>query len=99
MALKKSQDPNPYPHKFHVTSSISAYIDKYGADGKIPDGTKLEGATESLSGRVHNIRTASSKLLFYDLHGEGKKVQIMASQQYVKLELMFSPFILFQRCR
>ncbi|KAF9045745.1 lysine-tRNA ligase [Hymenopellis radicata] len=81
MALKASQDPNPYPHKFHVTSSISAYIDKYGADGKIPDGTKLDGATESLAGRVHNIRTASSKLLFYDLHGEGKKVQIMASQQ------------------
>ncbi|KAF8893632.1 lysine-tRNA ligase [Infundibulicybe gibba] len=82
--LKATQAPNPYPHKFHVTRSITSYIEAYGTEGKIPAGTKLEGATESLAGRVHNIRTSSAKLRFYDLHGEGKKVQIMASQQDAK---------------
>ncbi|KAF7350517.1 Lysine--tRNA ligase [Mycena venus] len=79
--LKQTQNPNPYPHKFHVTRSISSYIDTYGPEGKIPAGTKLDGVKESLAGRVHNIRASGAKLVFYDLHGEGKKVQIMASQQ------------------
>ncbi|KAJ7220612.1 lysine-tRNA ligase [Mycena pura] len=79
--LKQTQSPNPYPHKFHVSRSISTYIDTYGPEGKIPAGTKLDGVQESLAGRVHNIRASGAKLVFYDLHGEGKKVQIMASQQ------------------
>ncbi|KAJ7291449.1 lysine-tRNA ligase [Mycena rebaudengoi] len=78
--LKATQSPNPYPHKFHVTRSITSYIDTYGLEGKIPAGTRLDNE-ESLAGRVHNIRSSGAKLVFYDLHGEGKKVQIMASQQ------------------
>ncbi|KAJ6631217.1 lysyl-tRNA synthetase [Mycena sp. CBHHK59/15] len=82
LALKdKSSKVNPYPHKFNVTRSITSYINTYGPEGKIPAGTKLEGVQESLAGRVHNIRASGAKLVFYDLHGEGKKVQIMASQQ------------------
>lgn len=84
-ALKASQNPNPYPHKFNVTSSITSYIDTYGPEGKILSGTKLEGKTESLAGRIHNIRSSGSKLVFYDLHGEGKKVQVMATQQCVSV--------------
>ncbi|KIK69907.1 hypothetical protein GYMLUDRAFT_212825 [Collybiopsis luxurians FD-317 M1] len=79
--LKDTQKPNPYPHKFHVSRSISSYIDTYGPEGKISAGSKLEGVKESLSGRIHNIRSSGQKLVFYDLHGEGKKVQIMATQQ------------------
>ncbi|KAM6501522.1 lysine-tRNA ligase [Amanita muscaria] len=81
LQLKESQSPNPYPHKFHVTRSITDYIDTYGPDGKIPAGNKLQDIKESLAGRIHNIRASGSKLVFYDLHGEGKKVQIMATQQ------------------
>ncbi|KAJ3787624.1 lysine-tRNA ligase [Lentinula aff. detonsa] len=79
--LKETQDPNPYPHKFHVSKSISSYIKTYGPEGKIAAGTKLAGEVENLSGRIHNIRASGQKLVFYDLHGEGEKVQIMATQQ------------------
>ena len=79
--LKANQSPNPYPHKFHVSSSLKSFVEKYGVDGKISPGTKLEGVTESLAGRIHNIRASSAKLKFYDLHGEGTKVQIMATEQ------------------
>jgi lysyl-tRNA synthetase class 2 len=80
--LKKTQSPNPYPHKFHVTRSITSYVDTYGVPDKVPPGTKLDlGIIESLAGRIHNIRASGSKLIFYDLHGEGNKVQIMATQQ------------------
>ncbi|TFK64828.1 lysine-tRNA ligase [Pluteus cervinus] len=79
--LKATQSPNPYPHKFHVSRSITSYVDKYGPDGVIAPGAKVEKVTESLAGRIHNIRASGAKLRFYDLHGEGKKVQIMATQQ------------------
>lgn len=83
--LKKTQKPNPYPHKFHVSRSLTDYVELYGKEGKIASGAKVEGVTEALAGRIHNIRASGSKLKFYDLHGEGLKVQIMASQQYVLL--------------
>ncbi|KAF9264605.1 lysyl-tRNA synthetase [Marasmius fiardii PR-910] len=79
--LKETQKPNPYPHKFQVSRSITSYIEVYGPEGKIAKGTRVEGVEESLSGRIHNIRASGSKLVFYDLHGEGKKVQIMATLQ------------------
>ena len=81
LALKESQNPPPYPHKFHVSKSLVRYIEEYGPEGKIPSGTKLDNVTESLAGRIHNIRASGNKLVFYDLHGEGVKVQIMATQQ------------------
>jgi lysyl-tRNA synthetase class 2 len=79
--LRETQSPNPYPHKFDVSISITSYIDQYGVEGKIAPGQKLHSRTESLAGRIHNIRASGQKLRFYDLHGEGKKVQIMATMQ------------------
>ncbi|RDX41083.1 lysyl-tRNA synthetase [Lentinus brumalis] len=81
LKLKETQSPNPYPHKFHVTTSITDYIEKYGAEGKIQPGQKLEGVKEQLAGRIHNVRASGQNLRFYDLHGEGVKVQIMANKQ------------------
>lgn len=79
--LRETLNPNPYPHKFDVTSSVTNYIETFGAEGKVPPGQKLEGVAVSLAGRIHNIRASGQKLRFYDLHGEGKKVQIMATLQ------------------
>ncbi len=79
--LKETQNPNPYPHKFDVSLSIPHYIERYGSEGQIKAGEKLESKIEALAGRIHNIRAAGQNLRFYDLHGEGKKVQIMATKQ------------------
>jgi lysyl-tRNA synthetase class 2 len=89
--LRETQSPNPYPHKFDVSTSLTSYIDKYGAEGKIQSGQKLEGVTEALAGRIHTIRDFGQKLRFYDLHGEGKKVQIMAALQDAKDQDSFIP--------
>ncbi|KAF7782972.1 hypothetical protein Agabi119p4_2348 [Agaricus bisporus var. burnettii] len=79
--LKQTQNPNPYPHKFHVSMSITEYVEKFGPEGVVAPGSKLQDPVVSLAGRIHNIRASGAKLKFYDLHGEGTKVQIMASQQ------------------
>ncbi|EIN11481.1 lysyl-tRNA synthetase [Punctularia strigosozonata HHB-11173 SS5] len=82
--LRETQQPNPYPHKFDVSISVPLYIKAYGPAGKISAGEKLKGTTEAIAGRVHNIRVSSKKLIFYDLHSEGQKVQIMATAQDAK---------------
>lgn len=66
-----------YPHKFNVSISISAYIEKYSS---LNDGLRLNDIVQ-VAGRIHNIRQQSKGLIFYDLHGEGLKIQIMASSQ------------------
>ncbi|KAI0266668.1 hypothetical protein BC834DRAFT_872945 [Gloeopeniophorella convolvens] len=79
--LRETQNPNPYPHKFEVSRSLTSYIEKYGPEGVIKVGEKAQGVTEALAGRLHNMRASGAKLRFYDLHSEGKKVQIMATLQ------------------
>ncbi|KAH9978896.1 lysyl-tRNA synthetase [Lactifluus volemus] len=81
LKLRETQSPNPYPHKFEVSRSLTSYITKYGEEGFINPGERVEGVTEALAGRIHSIRSSSQKLRFYDLHSEGKKVQIMATLQ------------------
>ncbi|PCH35949.1 lysyl-tRNA synthetase [Wolfiporia cocos MD-104 SS10] len=81
LKLRETQSPNPYPHKFQVSIGIPDYIKEYGSEGKIEPGGKLEGVEEYLTGRIHNVRASGQALRFYDLHGEGMKVQIMANKQ------------------
>ena len=87
LGLRQSRKPDPYPHKFNVTMSLTDFIAKYesttspGTSHKPTEGAagKNEEHLISVAGRIHNVRASSSKLRFYDLHGEGVKIQIMAS--------------------
>ncbi|KMT15777.1 hypothetical protein BVRB_3g057520 [Beta vulgaris subsp. vulgaris] len=87
---QKAAGINPYPHKFHVTLSIAGYIEKYGG---LNNGDHLEDVQVSLAGRIMSKRASSSKLFFYDLHGSGAKVQVMADARTSDLdEVEFSKF-------
>ncbi|XP_039066842.1 lysine--tRNA ligase, cytoplasmic-like isoform X4 [Hibiscus syriacus] len=75
LAAQKAEGKNPYPHKFFTSMSIVEYIDAYGSLG---NGEHIEDVAVSLAGRIMSKRASSSKLFFYDLHGGGAKVQVMA---------------------
>ncbi|KAK2656485.1 hypothetical protein Ddye_009537 [Dipteronia dyeriana] len=75
LASLKEGGLNPYPHKFVVSMSITEFISKYGTLGI---GERVENIGISLAGRIMKKRTSSSKLYFYDLHGDGAKIQVMA---------------------
>lgn len=61
---------NPYPHKFHVSTGIQEFIEKYS---NLKEGDKFEGDGEiSVAGRIHSLRASGTKLFFYDLRGESK---------------------------
>jgi lysyl-tRNA synthetase class 2 len=84
VAAKKAAGANPYPHKWHVSMSVPAFVAEFA--GAIEPGTTLEGREVSLAGRVYAKRASGSKLLFYDLRGEGAKVQVMADLRTSELE-------------
>uniref|UniRef100_A0A646QCR0 Lysine--tRNA ligase n=1 Tax=Hemiscolopendra marginata TaxID=943146 RepID=A0A646QCR0_9MYRI len=80
--LKKIGE-DPYPHKFHVSMSLSEFIDTYSH----LQAEQIHDDVVSVAGRVHAKREAGQKLIFYDLRGEGVKIQVMANaRQYVSEE-------------
>ncbi|XP_065074870.1 lysine--tRNA ligase isoform X1 [Ochlerotatus camptorhynchus] len=85
--LKKSEATHPYPHKFHVSCSLESFIEKYS---ELKDGDMLEQESLSVAGRIHAIRESSGKLIFYDLRGEGMKLQVMANARLYESEATFA---------
>lgn len=85
--LKKNPETDPYPHKFNVTISFESFIEKFSHIG---DGERLDDAKVSVAGRVHSIRSSGPKLIFYDLRGEGYKIQAMANARSYHNEEAFT---------
>jgi lysyl-tRNA synthetase class 2 len=76
--LRENPSPNPYPHKFNVDLSLPEFIEKFS---NLEVDKRLDDQVVSVAGRIHNKRASGAKLRFYDLHGEGIKIQVMASLQ------------------
>ncbi|KAJ0088581.1 hypothetical protein Patl1_31356 [Pistacia atlantica] len=83
LASLKERGLNPYPHKFAVSMSINDFIGKYGT---LSVGEHVESTEISLAGRIMKKRTSSSKLYFYDLHGDGAKIQVMADARHSNMD-------------
>lgn len=84
--MKNNQLTHPYPHKFHVSSSLEDFIEKYS---HLKDGEMLESEMLSVAGRIHAIRESGAKLIFYDVRGEGVKIQAMANAKLYSSEEAF----------
>jgi lysyl-tRNA synthetase, class II len=67
---------NPYPHKFHVDYRIPDYITAFGS---IADGER-QSESVSVAGRIVSVR-GQGKLFFYDIRGDGCKIQMMSDLQ------------------
>jgi lysyl-tRNA synthetase class 2 len=65
----------PYPHKFFTTHQIPGYVGEF--DG-LENGVQENSVEVAIAGRIMSKR-GQGKLMFYDLHGDGFKVQIMSS--------------------
>lgn len=64
--LRKSKNPDPYPHKFQTTMSVPEFIESFQ---HLKRGEQLTDKPVALAGRALEKRDAS-KLIFYDLHGD-----------------------------
>uniref|UniRef100_A0A8C8LYV5 Lysine--tRNA ligase n=1 Tax=Oncorhynchus tshawytscha TaxID=74940 RepID=A0A8C8LYV5_ONCTS len=84
-ALKGTAE-DPYPHKYNVDLSLTGFIEKYN---HLQPGDQLTDIVLNVSGRVHAKRESGAKLIFYDLRGEGVKLQVMATNRSYKSEEEF----------
>lgn len=76
LADLEKEGVNPYPHKFHVSSSLPEFHAKYA---NVEAGSHNEAEVVSVAGRLHSKRASGAKLVFYDLRADGQKIQIMSS--------------------
>ncbi|KAJ1438876.1 hypothetical protein B484DRAFT_323802 [Ochromonadaceae sp. CCMP2298] len=74
IATLQESGTTAFPHKFHASLRVSEYIAQFGA---LADGVSDETLSVSVTGRVLSKR-GQGKLMFYDLHSEGHKIQIMS---------------------
>jgi len=78
---------NPYPHKFHVDYRIPDFNAEY--ESKTTNGERITERTFSVAGRIVSVRH-QGKLFFYDLYGDGAKVQIMSDPKTYEDEDAFA---------
>eukprot|EP00088_Acartia_fossae_P055869 TRINITY_DN6494_c0_g2_i1.p1 TRINITY_DN6494_c0_g2~~TRINITY_DN6494_c0_g2_i1.p1 ORF type:complete len:577 (+),score=167.46 TRINITY_DN6494_c0_g2_i1:41-1771(+) len=83
----KSTENHPYPHKFHVSTSLTNFLDQYAS---LKDSETLTDVEVRVAGRIHAIRESGAKLIFYDVRGEGVKLQVMATANAYKSEADFA---------
>jgi len=74
MKQLEAEGGTPYPHKFHVDYRLPDYTAEFMP--KTTDGDKLDTIV-SIAGRIVSVR-GQGKLFFYDINGDGAKVQIMS---------------------
>lgn len=70
----QAQGGTPYPHKFHVSRSLPQFATDFN---HIADGEHDATQNVSVAGRILSKR-GQGKLMFYDLHADGCKIQIMS---------------------
>ncbi|PRW20466.1 lysine--tRNA ligase isoform X2 isoform A [Chlorella sorokiniana] len=84
VSAAKERGENPYPHKFEVSIQLPAYVAKYAS---LEAGQHLEEVV-SVAGRVVRKAASGAKLIFFDLRGEGAKIQVMCdARNFAPLEL------------
>ncbi|VDO22909.1 unnamed protein product [Brugia timori] len=83
---RRSKGINPYPHKFHVSISLTDFIEKYDSlekDVILNDSIQsVAGKCSLLIWRIFSKRESGGKLIFYDLHGEGTRLQVLANARF-----------------
>jgi lysyl-tRNA synthetase class 2 len=81
---QKAAGGTPYPHKFDTNITIPEFVKQFGS---LEAGVLKSEITSSLAGRVLSKRASGSKLLFYDLHGDGQKIQLICDARTSSLSL------------
>jgi len=85
--LKTDPNTHPYPHKFNVSVSLTNFLQEYE---KLKDSETLTDVVVRCAGRIHAIRESGAKLIFFDVRGEGVKLQVMATANAYKSEELFA---------
>jgi len=75
-----------HPHNFHADITIAEFCKKFD---HMKDGERRPKTEVTVAGRVLAARDSSRKLFYYDLHGQGDKVQVVANFEEVNDKAAF----------
>lgn len=81
VASWKASGEAVYPHKFHVSISLTDFLERYAPLEK----GEVREELVTVAGRIFAKRESGAKLVFYDLHGETNKLQVMANARLYAL--------------
>lgn len=84
--LRETKQPDPYPHKFHVTTDLRQFLKDYEG---LEKGEQKPDVEVRIAGRIYTKRSSGAKLIFYDVRAEGVKVQVMCQAQHAKSDVPF----------
>ncbi|KAI9842881.1 MAG: lysyl-tRNA synthetase [Thelocarpon superellum] len=84
--LRQTKDPQPYPHKFQVTTDLRQFLQEHES---LKKGELRNDVEVRVGGRIYTKRSSGSKLVFYDIRAEGVKVQVMCQSQEATGEVPF----------
>lgn len=87
IAALENEGVNPYPHKFHVDYRLPDYTKEFGET--ITNGERLEDKQVSVAGRIVSVRKMGN-LYFYDIRGDGAKIQVMSDKKTYESEEAFT---------
>ncbi|CAG9473146.1 lysine--tRNA ligase, putative [Plasmodium vivax] len=73
---QKAKGINPYPHKFERTITVPEFVEKYQ---HLASGEHLEDTPLNVTGRIMRVSASGQKLRFFDLVGDGAKIQVLAN--------------------
>ncbi|KAF7994112.1 hypothetical protein HCN44_011381 [Aphidius gifuensis] len=77
---------DPYSQDFKITMTLPEFINKFSH--QVNNNEILENQVHSIIGRIISVRSASSKLFFFDIYAEGKKIQVKSqANHYEDVEL------------
>ena len=81
--LIQTQDPIPFPHKFHRNYDMRNFVPDHG---HLKSGEDKKDVALRVGGRIYNKRAAGNKLVFYDIRVDGVKFQVMCQEDLAKSE-------------
>eukprot|EP01087_Luapelamoeba_hula_P022662 TRINITY_DN817_c0_g1_i1.p1 TRINITY_DN817_c0_g1~~TRINITY_DN817_c0_g1_i1.p1 ORF type:complete len:608 (+),score=131.32 TRINITY_DN817_c0_g1_i1:67-1890(+) len=84
-AMSKAQQEgrNIYPHKFVVSHRIPEYIEQFSS---LAANERREDVIISVAGRLSRKHSGGAKLMFYDIEGDGKHIQVLSDARYYENE-------------
>jgi len=83
--LSKAQEDGRviYPHKFQVTHRIPEYIEQFS---ELSPDERRENVEVAVAGRLSRKHPGGPKLIFYDIEGDGKHIQVLSDARYYESE-------------
>ncbi|KAF2097971.1 lysyl-tRNA synthetase [Rhizodiscina lignyota] len=77
LELRSTKSPNPYPHKFKVTTNMPEFFEKYNG---LTAGEQVKDDEIRIGGRILSRRSFGA-LKFYVVEAQGVKVQVVGQKE------------------